>query len=318
MKRIFLTTAALLLTASAGTAEVTISGDGRLGVKYVEDRAQQASRARVKFELKATADNGVEYGGSFRADQSAKAKAGAEGKVYISGAYGKVSFGNNDSASYMANDELHNIFLVGDDDEEFLFFATDAIKEDNPNILYEFNSGSTTFYASVMDGDAPGKNPEDFEDAKAVGVKFVQDRYTLGLGVERGTSYDITYKKDDNGEETKDIASITEMDNVRSTASAEVKFDSYKLKAIISSGKRGDDKIHQYGASGEYSFGDFTVAAFVKQQQEPKTDLNFGGIGASYKLNEHASIKGGIARRTGGDDKRQPKTYADLGISLKF
>lgn len=318
MKKTFLTAAALILTASAAMAEVTVSGDGRLGVKHVKNRVQQASRARIKFTLKEVTDTGVEYGGSFRAHEAVKAKSGAEGHVYISGEYGKISFGNNDSASYMANDELHNIFLVGDDDEDFLFFATDAIDEENPNILYEFNTGSTTFFASVMDGDAPGKKPTDFEDARGVGVKFNTDRYTLGFGVEKGTSYDIAYKKDEQKNDTDEIDNIIEIDNVRATVSAEVKFDSYKVKSIISTGEKGNDRIHQYGGSGEYSFGDFTVAGFLKQQKEPKVKLNFGGIGASYKLNKYAMVKGGIARRTGGDAERQPRTYADLGISLEF
>lgn len=319
MKRTFLTTAALILCTGAATAEVTVSGDGRLGFKYIEDRVQQASRARIKFTLKAEADNGVEYGGSFRADQAAKAKAGAEGDIYVSGKYGKISFGNNDSASYKANGDLHHIFLIGDDDQEFQFFAADATDDDNPNVLYEFNSGSTTFYASALDGDAPGKKPKDYEDARALGITHDTDRYRLGFGVEQGTSYEIEYEKDKDGNEDKDkIKNITELDNIRATVSAEIKFTSYKVKAIVSTGEKGDEKIHQFGGSAEYVLDDLTVAAFLKQQREPKTNINFGGIGASYKLNEHATVKGGIARRTGGDAERQPKTYADLGITLNF
>lgn len=322
MKRTFLTTAALILSVSAAAAEVKVSGDARLGLRYDGDRVQHTSRVRVKFELEEKTDNGLTFGASVRADQASDAKSGAAGTVYASGSFGKISFGGNDSASYNANGEdLLNINLIGQDDADFKYFATKAVGKKNPNILYEYTAGDATFYASVMDGDAVGDDPEDYEDAVSLGAKYTLDKYTVGVGYEQGTKYDIERAEEDKGDVKKgDIVKTTEIDNTRVTASLEAKFDAFKLKGMFSTGELGDKKITQYGGSGEYSKGDYTYAAYVKQQIEEETakadvKTHFGGIGASYALNEHASIKGGIAVKKEGGETTE---YADLGIALKF
>ena len=72
MKKILLATTLLAASTGYAAAEVTLSGDARMGVisGFGEDVAF-TSRARVKFTLSGETDGGLAFGASFRADNAA-------------------------------------------------------------------------------------------------------------------------------------------------------------------------------------------------------------------------------------------------------
>ncbi|MDZ4394818.1 porin, partial [Cypionkella sp.] len=73
MKKILLSTTLLVATAGVAAAEVTLSGSGRFGLDYAENRAVETQlnyRLRINVDAKFEADNGVTYGGRIRFQNS--------------------------------------------------------------------------------------------------------------------------------------------------------------------------------------------------------------------------------------------------------
>ena len=136
MKKILLATTLLAATTGFAAAEVTLSGDARMGIISNFDNAatllvnesdlQFTSRARVKFTLSGSTDGGLEFGASFRAQDAGAvtsvskgadgiagtaddivtvgggAANGQAGSVFISGAFGKLTMGDVDDAANSA------------------------------------------------------------------------------------------------------------------------------------------------------------------------------------------------------------------------
>ncbi|MGL4413330.1 porin, partial [Roseinatronobacter monicus] len=90
MKKLLLATTALTLSAGVAAADVSLTGDARMGFIYDGDDVNLTSRARVTFTLSGETDTGMAFGGSFRADNAAGAAAGTGGSVFISGAFGRL------------------------------------------------------------------------------------------------------------------------------------------------------------------------------------------------------------------------------------
>ena len=96
MKKILLATTVLGMTAGFAAADVSVSGDARMGVVSTDGDSVFSSRMRIKFSGSGTTDGGLSFGGSFRANDAQGAKAGTAGSVFISGAFGKISMGDVD------------------------------------------------------------------------------------------------------------------------------------------------------------------------------------------------------------------------------
>lgn len=119
MKKALIASTALILTAGAAAADVTISGYGRTGVIYYEDgvltgfdrerdRAgndtQVISRLRMNIDASTSTDQGVDFGARFRLqwDQNngSRGDAGAvnAGKLFVTSSGLTVEVGNVDTA----------------------------------------------------------------------------------------------------------------------------------------------------------------------------------------------------------------------------
>ena len=106
MKKLLTATTALALVGGAAFAEITISGDAKLGLDYNSDPAATESKHSFKHEM------GVDFTGSGTTDGglSFGAKAGFdtgdaetnEGTVWVSSDFGKITIGANDSADLLA------------------------------------------------------------------------------------------------------------------------------------------------------------------------------------------------------------------------
>ena len=123
MKKILLATTMLAATTGFAAAEVTLSGDARMGIISDFDNAltplvnesdlQFTSRARVKFTMSGSTDGGLEFGASFRAQDAVNASKGTAGSVFISGAFGKLSMGDVDDAANAAVGQVSGVGLTG-------------------------------------------------------------------------------------------------------------------------------------------------------------------------------------------------------------
>ena len=111
-----LATTALTLSAGVAAADVSLSGDARMGLIYDGDDIQLTSRARVSFTLSGETDSGLAFGASFRADNAGAANGNTAmtgGNVFISGDFGRLAMGDVAGAARAAVGDLHGVGLTG-------------------------------------------------------------------------------------------------------------------------------------------------------------------------------------------------------------
>lgn len=279
MKKILLATSILAGFAGAAAAEVTLSGDARMGIAYNGSDAAFTSRARVTFTMSGTTDGGLEFGAKFRADKATAAVddiwAGDtsmdSGTVYISGAFGKLSMGDNDNAANTLVGNVSGVGLTGLGDLNELGY----LGHDKTNVLYTYSAGAVSFALS-----AGQVGSDDYSAA----VKYSTDQFSVALGYE-------------------DVGG----GNNQTTLGGSATFGAATVKAVIEDWSGSSDL--GYALSVDYVTGAATVTAFYADHDG---FYNAYGIGASYDLGGGASVVGGLAKREGFD------AIADIGVSMSF
>ena len=303
MKKILLATTLLAATTGFAAAEVTLSGDARMGiisdfdkvdgsgtpaapVGVNENDLQFTSRARVKFTLSGSTDGGLEFGASFRADNAAGAASGTAGSVFISGAFGKLSMGDVDDAANSAVGQVSGVGLTGLDDLNEMSYIGGG---NDPTALYEYSTGDLTIYASVTNPTFATTTVPSVV-AYSAAAKYALGDYTVALG----------YENNDAG---------TDHVIVGATAT----FGAATVKAIYGSAS-GTVDGDQYAVSVDYKADALTVTAFYSNKDLPTVSVQEAyGLGASYDLGGGASVVGGYSHNeTTNDD-----SY-DLGVSMSF
>ena len=375
MKKVLFATTALVFTAGAAAAEVTVGGDGRMGVVYTEggadfvvagDAGEQAaaqaavdrlatrladaqadleaaelagdddaivdaileiadleealaaaqtefdglvgvagdnefafsSRIRISFTATGETDNGLQFGGSIRADNASGGASGTAGNVFVSGALGKLSMGDVDGAAQAAVGQVSGVGYTGLGDLNEIGYIANAV---DPTALYEYSLGAASFYASL---DQIG----DDETGAAIAVAVGLDDYGLA-----GVAFAIGYEYlEDTGDHI--------------VAGVDAGFGDFTLKARYGrfDGDDGVNDFDQWAVSADYTFGATTVTAFYKETDtdfdlddtiDELEDGNYG-IGASYDLGGGAALKGGIVHAGGIDSDNDVR--ADFGITMSF
>ena len=339
MKKVLFATSALVLSAGFASAEVAVSGDGRMGVIYDGNDAQFSSRARVKFTLTGESDSGLSFGGAFRVDQenytfsnsdgynSRSAARGTAGAVWISGTYGKLSMGDVVSASEAAIGDLAEVgYTDGEfagDPEELFFLTGDGVNTDQgPNILYEYTINNISLYASASDGvnrgwyttvgSEPAEGIDTASTAYAVAAKYEGSNFWASL----------SYSKHDDAREIG--------------LAAEGSFNNFSVKGVYLDYDDNEGfEIEQgptaapifvaatlektYGLSMAYQMDAILVEGFYRRDEleslDGSVDADFDsfGIGVEYDLGGGAVLAGGIIDTDYLDD-----TVVDAGIKFSF
>ena len=185
MKRILLATTAAVCAGGVASAEVSLSGEGKLGVSYSKEGSGSAevgalSSANVKFTLSGTSDNEMisEFGASFSldADESVSdAKLGNPFVVYVGsadGPLGKFEGGSDLGAADKKSGGLGDPGLNG--------LGVDDIAE-----AYYGKSQKTLAYSKAIAGAEIGISV-DLDDAWAVGGEYaISDQLTIGAGYDQ-------------------------------------------------------------------------------------------------------------------------------------
>ncbi|HRM73102.1 MAG TPA: porin [Paracoccus sp. (in: a-proteobacteria)] len=350
MKKVLFATSALVLSAGFASAEVALSGDGRMGIIYDGSDAQFSSRARVLFTLTGESDAGLSFGASFRVDHEnyssnayRSAARGTAGAVWISGTYGKLSMGDVVSASERAIGDLYEVGYTdgsfGVDIEEISYLTGDGVNlNQGPNILYEYTINNISLYASASDGvntpwfttpgdsttdaDADGVRDDTADVAWSVAGKYEAENFWVALG----------YAKHDDAKEI--------------TLGGEYTYNNFSVKGIYADYKNRDvgegGGINDFNASDDTglvsaaangyeldkTFGlglayqwDATLVEGFYRKDKFKTDVaglddksfDSFGIGAEYDLGGGAVLAGGII-----DTDYLNDTVADFGIKFSF
>lgn len=336
MKKVLLATSILVAGASFASAEVTLSGDARMGLISDFGGADTTftSRARVKFTLSGESDSGLSFGADFRPQDAAGAAAGTAGSVFVSGAFGKLTMGDIDGAAKAAVGNVDGVGLTGLGDLNELTYIAGGVNTDllaefgavvpavaidltaDPSAMYEYSAGAFTAYASITKpGFTTTIAPTVIDgDAYAIGGKYSMDAYTFALGYE---ALDLN--------DAATGAGVAEFDHV--VASASGTFSGVTVKAAYGKGSGGvigvaTLDLKQYAVSATYGADALKGTVYASS----KTFENTGvvttkttaiGIGASYDLGGGASVVGGIAREKDGLTGVSDTAY-DVGLSFSF
>ena len=292
MKKILLATTMLAATTGFAAAEVTLSGDARMGIISNFDDAttlaidesdlQFTSRARVKFTLSGSTDGGLEFGASFRAQDAVNASKGTAGSVFISGAFGKLTMGDVDDAANSAIGQVSGVGLTGLGDLNEVSYIGGG---NDPTALYEYSTGDLTIYASVTNPIVGGGVV-----AYSAAAKYALGDYTVALGYE-----------DNDAGSTHVI--------VGGTAT----FGAATVKAIYGAATGGAIDGDQYALSVDYKADALTVTAFYSNKDLLAVVQEAYGLGASYDLGGGASVVGGYSH----NETLNSDAY-DLGVSMSF
>ena len=290
MKKLLLATTVLVGTAGFASAEVTLSGNGRMGITYAETAAvgdketSFNSRVRATISMSSSTDSGLEFGGSFGVHDAVAAAAGTEGTVFISGAFGKLSMGGNDSAAQNAVGQLAGVGYTGNGDHNEIGYLTSGDRE---SALYSYSASGFTGYLSVG-------QPDNAADTYSLGAAYSTDTFSVAVGYEDSDS------------------AGTAADATQTSVSASATFSGVTAKAIYMTRDTAGFDPESYGLSASYTMDAITVTGFYRQEETSATNTAyFQGIGASYSLGGGATLAGGIVNNDG-------LTKADLGVNFSF
>lgn len=343
MKKVLFATSALVLSAGFASAEVALSGDGRMGIVYDGNDAQFSSRARVRFNLSGESDAGLSFGASFRVDQEnynsnayRSAARGTAGAIWISGTYGKLSMGDVVSASERAIGDLYEVGYTdgtfGADVEEINYLTADGENIDQgPNILYEYTINNISLYASASDGQdnawftTPGANNDDSLNAVSDDVawslagKYEAENFWVALAYGK---HDDAKEIVLGGEYTYNNFSVKGIyADYKNRYGIDVRnFNSGEDVALVSDAANGYELDKTFGLGLAYQWDATLVEGFYRKDKF-KTDVvglddqsfDSFGIGAEYDLGGGAVLAGGIIDTDYLDD-----TVADVGIKFSF
>lgn len=183
MKKILLATTLLAASTGFAAAEVAVSGTARMGVVYDGNDALFTSRVRVAFAMTGTTDGGLEFGASVRNDQDGgngndaggteSGTSNGDSTVYISGAFGKLTFGDNDDAANATVGNVSGVGLTGLGDTNELGY----LGQTDTSALYQYSTGALSFALSAGQTTSA-------DESVSVAAKYSTDQFSVALGYE--------------------------------------------------------------------------------------------------------------------------------------
>ncbi len=116
------------MSAGFAAADVSVSGDGRMGIVSTDGSSAFWNRMRIKFSGSGTTDAGLSFGGSFRAGEAGDAdeNQSSKGSVFISGAFGKITMGSVDSGDAASVGQLASVGFTGLGSGNSISYAADG------------------------------------------------------------------------------------------------------------------------------------------------------------------------------------------------
>ena len=309
MKKVLLASTALVMSAGFAAADVSVGGDGRMGIIDAQgaDDIGFTSRIRISFSASGETDAGLAFGGSVRADNSGGGAAGTAGSVFIEGTFGKISMGDVSGAAEAAVGDLSGVGLTNPIESNALVYLSNV---NRPAARWDYTVADFGVHVSA-DKPAVGF------DAHSLAITYSMGDISFGLGYEdadivAGTAIlGTTLTADASADHI--IGSVT-----AGFGDATVKV-AYGTADIDVAGTTVD--FTQAGASVDFVSGATTFTAYyVNYEFESggaSTDLDGYGVGVAYDLGGGASIKAGYESFDDGVATTDDDAF-DLGISMSF
>lgn len=292
MKKILLATTAAICAGGVASAEVSLSGEGKLGLSYTkpppEGQANEwevISAAKVKFTLSGTSDNDMlgEYGASFtlEADESVSGDTLANPfVVYVgsaSGALGKIEAGSDLGAGDKRSGGLGDPGLDG--------IGVDDIAE-----AYYGGSGKKLRYDKEIAGAAIAISV-DLQDAWAIGGEYaINDSITIGAGYDR---HEETRDADAGGG-VNDLNTLS-FGVIGNLGQISGGFLYSARSTTVPAGQAAIADKTAYGLEVGYSLGDTTFTASYARNDgtgAPGGQVTGWGVGVNHDLGGGLSFKG--------------------------
>lgn len=193
MKHVLLATTALVAFAGAAAAEITVTGESRIGLRYDSDQPYTCAidadddpttpdvivadgcerdtwnvvnRIRAWINMAGETDSGLSFGAELQVDTADSAgdgfgSFGDDNSVWISGAYGRLEAGDVNAAIESAVGDLPEIGLTELENwNEMSYSTTDAtnvgidVDGDGDDDIFEDYSSDATLLYSYQFGDA--------------------------------------------------------------------------------------------------------------------------------------------------------------------
>jgi outer membrane protein OmpU len=306
MKKVLFATTALIATAGVAAADITLSGDARMGITHadsatsVDNETTFNSRARLIITMSGETDTGLSFGASFRADNAAAtdqqrgsattdagtngAVNGLGGSVFISGGFGKLTMGDIDSAHEAATGDVAGVGYAGNGFRNEMGYIGGG---DDEGLSYSYSIDGLSVFASVGQPQAASASNES-----AFGASYTMNGFTIAAG------------RAEDG--VRDQTSVAVRGTVAGVSFAAVMLDNDSLAP----------NEGEVGLSVSYTMDAITLTAFNREVDvRSGTDLSYTGIGASYNLGGGARLSAGYV--DGGVNGIDLDTY-DVGVTFSF
>ena len=283
MKKILLTTTALVASAGFAMAEVSVSGSADMGIKHSDsgvDKTTWESDVDINFDASGETDGGIAWtanagaGNDTSAGNSGVSAGSLEaGKVTISGDFGTIGVGGVSSAG--SNTGMADVGYdgIGVDD-----VAETGRSQDNPDIAWSY----------AMDGIALTVSTNSHTDDSGVSVGWTSGALAITAAhTAKGAAAGAT----------NNSVSVT-----TSVGGMSVAFMGSSNSVTAVGGSTGLTASMPFDALG--------TVTFVMADSHSSTDASYG-IGFAKALGGGATLAGGY-----GTANKVGK--ADLGISFSF
>ena len=307
------------MSAGFAAADVSVSGDGRMGIVSSDGVSTLWNRMRIKFSGSGTTDGGLAFGGSFRAGEAGDADndEASKGSVFISGAFGKMTMGSVDSGDSAVVGQLASVGFTGLGSGNSISYAADGgvlalnSKDSGASarVLYTYSGNGLTVAASSAQLTDGGNT------SYGVGVSYTTGALTLALGTGQvdGTFTDV-------GRDTGVAGTVELVDGdvtiTDTSVSATYVMGTTTIKAIYQdkSATLVGDAVDvdadidtsvtatSMGMSVSHAMDAITLTAYTVTTEIDAGDLTDDkptatryGIGASYNLGGGASVTAGWA-----------------------
>ncbi len=312
MKKILLATTMLASTVGVAAAEVTISGYGRFGAEYVENRGAGLSdtivSSRLRFNVDATTetDSGVTFGARlrFQNDDGDPGTFGNNAKFSASFSGLTISVGNVDTAmdsvGLIYDSEMgYQDSSFGDYQGAFFAYASKPVLAlGYSGIAATYSFGDANFYFSYVDPDQRLSTlPVNTNEEIGIAFDYTAGAFKVAAG----------YTANGEGREDNDMAFLGA---AYTFGDATVGLNLYD-NGIVGAGPTGVEIGNQVTLYGNYTMDALTLRAYVSDLDAPLADTAFG-IGADYALGAGTRLSGSIQSGFAG------QTVADVGVRFNF
>ncbi len=286
MKKVLFATTALVLSAGVAAADVSLSGDARMGIVNDGTLSTFSSRARVTFTMSGATDDGLSFGASFRARQAVEAETSGEaGSVFISGAFGRLAMGDINNAHQLATGQAFGgAGYLGTTTYSNVAYMAKA----QPTLHYSYSIDGLTLHAT-----SGQLQPAGTSNTTAVGVAYKIGDITVAAGTaERGTARQNSFSL--RGSFDGLSAALVYVDNNTAYGTA------VKAETAFSLG---------------YKMDDLTLTAFSRQVNNRTTaNVNYSGIGVGYSLGGGAALAAGYSTSSAAAEKN----LWNAGLTFSF